>query len=475
MNRLAMQRRGVMAVLAILSVAACVAGGAYEVSVADLCGGEIRDMAVCPTTSAVYAAVSSGLWGSRDLGETWQRLGPGGRSIAVDPKRPNILYSAGQRELFESTDGGKTWTSILKARLGQGSVKVDPAVSDRVLAGGKLSGGTAGLHVSADGGKTWRTVAILGSTHGVRQLSICDVKPSVMYVALMNDGVWKSTDGGQTRRDTHCPDPWDRAVAMSATDPDVVYASGNVSRDGAKTWTPTNTRGAWSIAVHPRHPNVAYFGHVGSPTWMTVNYTTFRQVYGCRGSEYSAGEVEGLAIDGKHDIVYIGGATMRKAAKASTGQAEAIESARGIHAIDFTDMKSTRWAVWISSDSRGIHRSADSVTWCQVILGTRGSDSIRSIAPHPAEPMVAYAGHEHAIFKTVNAADAAITGNTVKAARQGIVVYASAGVRLADNRVNLTQPGQGVPILLNACRAVTIAAKQTGIKEIHKPRASGGN
>src|SRR6184192_3528267 len=71
-----------------------------------------------------------GVYKSTDGGEKWQNVGlKNSRSIArivVDPKKPDVAYVAamgnlwtdgGERGLFKTSDGGKTWKLVLKASL----------------------------------------------------------------------------------------------------------------------------------------------------------------------------------------------------------------------------------------------------------------------------------------------------------------------------------------------------------------------
>src|SRR2546430_8836353 len=95
----------------------------------------------------------NGVYRSNDGGENWQNVGlKDSRAIGrivVDPRKPEVAYVAasghlwadgGERGLFKTTDGGKTWKLILQApspdnaRTGCCDVLIDPGNSETVYA-----------------------------------------------------------------------------------------------------------------------------------------------------------------------------------------------------------------------------------------------------------------------------------------------------------------------------------------------------
>ena len=73
------------------------------------------------------------------------------RSIAVDPVTPQRVYAAGPAGLFRSNDGGLTWEKASTGLTGEPlAVTLDPAT------------------------------------------------PQTVFVVLIDDSVWQSTDGGAT-------------------------------------------------------------------------------------------------------------------------------------------------------------------------------------------------------------------------------------------------------------------------------------
>jgi len=206
----------------------------------------------------------NGVYRSTDGGENWQNVGlKDSREIArvvVDPKKPEVAYVAatghlwadgGERGLFKTTDGGKTWKLILQApaphnaHTGCGDVILDPANPQIVYAalyarqrtpwsfssGPSVTGGedVGGIFKSTNGGASWKKLSdgLPGQT-GRIGLAISASNPKVVMAVVQSyeggtgqltdlrsksGGVFRSEDGGEK---------WTR---MSAMDPRPFYFS----------------------------------------------------------------------------------------------------------------------------------------------------------------------------------------------------------------------------------------------------------
>lgn len=152
-------------------------------------------------------------------------------ALAVAPSDPNIIYiGTGQPEprydvgaglgVFKSTDGGKHWTSLgLENTRYIGSIWVDPRNPNIVLVGaqGHFFGPSPdrGLYRSTDGGKTWSHVLKLGDWTGVVDLGSDPKNPKTLFAAAWEahqypwlsyftpiagpgSAIYKSDDGGLT-------------------------------------------------------------------------------------------------------------------------------------------------------------------------------------------------------------------------------------------------------------------------------------
>jgi photosystem II stability/assembly factor-like uncharacterized protein len=121
-----------------------------------------------------------GIYKSVDAGATWTRMGLENsehiQNILIDPRDSNVVYvsaigplwnAGGDRGLYKTTDGGKTWKAVLTISPDTGvtDVAMDPrnpnvlyaAAYQRRRAVGQLVGGgpESGLYKTTDGGVKW--------------------------------------------------------------------------------------------------------------------------------------------------------------------------------------------------------------------------------------------------------------------------------------------------------------------------------
>ena len=203
--------------------------------------------------------------------------------IALDPKDSNVLWvgtgeNNSQRSVgygdgvYKSEDGGKSFRKVgLEKSEHIGRIVIDPRDSKvvYVAAQGPLwaAGGERGLYKTTDGGKTWKAILAISENTGVTDVVLDPSNPDVVYAAswqrrrhfytLINGGpesaIHKSTDGGATwtkLRSGLPPGDLGRiGLAVSPVDTNVVYAtveaSGNLSgifrsNDRGATWERTN-------------------------------------------------------------------------------------------------------------------------------------------------------------------------------------------------------------------------------------------
>src|SRR5947199_4425151 len=119
--------------------------------------------------------------------------------MVIDPKNPFTVWvgtgeNNSQRSVaygdgvYRSDDGGKTWKNVgLKKSEHIGRIAIDPRNSDVVFvaAQGPLwsSGGERGLYKTTDGGKTWKPVITVSENTGVTDVVIDPSNPDTMYAA----------------------------------------------------------------------------------------------------------------------------------------------------------------------------------------------------------------------------------------------------------------------------------------------------
>ena len=148
--------------------------------------------------------------------------------VTLDPNNPNVVWvgtgeNNAQRSIaygdgvYKSLDGGKSWRHMgLKTSEHIGSILIDPRNSDTVYvaAQGQLwnSGGERGLYKTVDGGKTWERVLEIDEHTGINEVVMDKDNPDILIASsyqrqrrvwtLINGGpgsaIHKSSDGGKT-------------------------------------------------------------------------------------------------------------------------------------------------------------------------------------------------------------------------------------------------------------------------------------
>ena len=180
-------------------------------------------------------------------------------TVAIDPSNPEIVWvGTGENVsgrhvgwgdgVYRSTDGGKTWQQMGLAQSEHiGKILVDPRNGDVVLvaAEGPLwsSGGDRGVYKTQDGGKTWELVLGIDEHTGATDLEFDPSNPDVVYAAAYQrrrhtwgflaggprSGIYKSTDNGKSWRQlkTGLPkgDIGKIGLAVTPADPELVYAT----------------------------------------------------------------------------------------------------------------------------------------------------------------------------------------------------------------------------------------------------------
>ncbi len=231
-----------------------------------------------------HVGYGDGVYRSLDGGRSFQKLGLEKSEhiakILVDPRNSNVVYVAaqgplwspgGERGLYKSTNGGKTWQPILTKGKWTGVTDVvfDPRNPDvlyaathqrhRIVAALINGGPESGIWKTTDGGKTWRELkkGLPTADMGKISLGVSPQKSNVIYATIELagrspanaragvGGFWRSADGGETWRkmsDYLSGGTGPHYYQEIWVDPhrfDVIYqADVNLHRseDGGKTW-----------------------------------------------------------------------------------------------------------------------------------------------------------------------------------------------------------------------------------------------
>ena len=289
----------------------------------------------------LYAGTLSGVWGTKDAGESWRRL-TGDlpevqkiTSLLVDADDPDTVIAGTWRRAYRSADAGRTWAGIFEGMVLDSEVfsltpipgkpgeiwattcgwvyqtkdggakwqRFKDGFEERrtptfaALPDGRLLAGTvAGLHLSADGGRTWRRIGEASLSY--HEIVYHPARPERVIFATEGSGVWVSSDGARTMRRSSRGMTNLRVAALVAAKGETLVAVSHggpisgvyASRDGARTFR---------TEVSPL-PNVLDFAvHAGK-----VYAATERGLFERRGGEWfripelGEGRVEQVLTDG---------------------------------------------------------------------------------------------------------------------------------------------------------------------------------
>ena len=182
-------------------------------------------------------------------GLTFRNIGPfrGGRSVAAAGviQNPQVYYMGSTGGgLWKTEDAGFSWKNISDRQLETGSVgdiavaESDPNViyvgmGEHAIRGVMTTYGD-GVYKSTDGGQTWTHVG-LDKTRHISDVIIHPSNPDVVYVAAQgaahgptpDRGIYKTTDGGQSWEKILFVDEKSGAssLSMDMTNPRILYAA----------------------------------------------------------------------------------------------------------------------------------------------------------------------------------------------------------------------------------------------------------
>ncbi|MGH7652367.1 MAG: VPS10 domain-containing protein [Gemmatimonadaceae bacterium] len=281
----------------------------------------IGDIAVAPSNPDIIwvgtgeannqrsSSWGDGVYKSENAGRTWTNMGLRksehiGR-IIVNPVNPEIVFVAapgplwgagGDRGLFRTTDGGRTWKNVKNIDIHTGFTDVifDPTNPNVIYAASfqrerrpysYVGGGPgSGLWKSIDGGDTWTklTEGLPTGDVGRIGLDVSRSNPNVVYATIETKVTGTGAATGNTEGSVYRSDdygaswqkmgkgfsyPWYMGqIRVDPGNPDRVYFMGvplQVSTDGGRTFQST-ARGAHSdqhaLWIDPTDPNHLIIG-----------------------------------------------------------------------------------------------------------------------------------------------------------------------------------------------------------------------
>ncbi|WP_350289358.1 glycosyl hydrolase [uncultured Croceitalea sp.] len=230
-----------------------------------------------------------GLWKTEDAGQRWKNISDGFfemgsvGAVAVSTFNTNIVY-VGMGEhaprgvmssygdgVYKSTDAGKTWKHMgLKETQHISRIIIHPTNPDivYVAAQGQLYGPNKerGIYKSTDGGKTWKNTLFVNELTGAAELSMDANYPEIMYAAMWEhqrkpnivisggegSGLYKSIDAGETWTEMTEGLPEEKgkmAISVSPANSNKVYAliESDSNKDKGGLFVSKNAGKSWSM------------------------------------------------------------------------------------------------------------------------------------------------------------------------------------------------------------------------------------
>ncbi len=213
--------------------------------------------------------------------------------LAIDPKDSLTIWAGSgennsQRSVswgdgvYKSTDGGKSWKNMGLGKSEHiGKILIDPRDSNVVwvAAQGPLwsAGGDRGLYKTLDGGKTWKKVLDISENTGVSDLAFDPRNPDVVYAVayqrrrhvwtLINggpeSGIHKTRDGGETWTKLSGGLPKEDmgriGIAVAPTAPDTVYATIEATRKTGGFFRSTDGGASWERTIKKVSSSPQYY------------------------------------------------------------------------------------------------------------------------------------------------------------------------------------------------------------------------
>ncbi len=269
-----------------------------------------------------------GLYKSIDAGRTWTNVGLKTSEhiakIIIDPRDSNTVYVAaqgplwapgGDRGLYKTTDGGRTWENILRISENTGITDFvqDPRNPDLIIAASYqrrrhvwtlVNGGPeSALHRSTDGGKSWTKLrsGLPAAEMGRIGLAMSPSDPNVIYTIIeaaeKQGGIFRSTDSGITWQKQNPFDQQAQYYAHLVVDPvdkNRIYVMNvfiQVSDDGGKNLRSLGERykhvDNHAMWIDPKQPDYYLVGCDGgiyesfdrAANWRFINNLPVTQFY----------------------------------------------------------------------------------------------------------------------------------------------------------------------------------------------------
>jgi photosystem II stability/assembly factor-like uncharacterized protein len=438
----------------------------------------IAAVAAAPSSpSTVYAAyhptydgTQSGLFRSTDRGLTWSNVATNLPStlritkLAVHPTSPGVLYIVSGTDLFitnatpslwRSQDGGSTWTRLGQSLGNIWDFALDPVTPQTlyvtVYTGTPRSSWSGSTHKSTDGGATWTQK---GSHTGA--VMVKRDQPQIVWVidpdrdeGTSEQGVWQSTDGGNSWSKKSAMGSWDsgwqvanwayggggygmaKVFGQDLSDPNVIFWTHWQfvfgSFDGGGRFENLFTRevspGWWitrgienvavtGVAISEANPSRMYTGYYdiglwrsldGGASWQTCNHPSYTGAWngngGCSVSiipDPSRADVVFAILGEEADLATVVKSTNAGERSSWTGANGGLPSGF-VYGLSMSKASpSTQRTLFVTSGGDVYRSTDDGASWSSVFNCT----TCRVTAVDPQNGNLVYAGGEGGLWRS---------------------------------------------------------------------------
>jgi photosystem II stability/assembly factor-like uncharacterized protein len=295
------------------------AGATFETVFEDQRVSSIGAVAIAPSDSNVVwvgtgetsnrqnSSWGDGVYRSGDGGKTWRNTGLRESKhvarIVIDPANPDVAYVAalgnlwaagGERGVYKTSDGGRTWTPVLAIDADTGAVDLVMDPSDarvlyaatyqrrRATWGFNGGGPGSGIHKTTDRGLTWTrlTNGLPEGPLGRIGLDVYRKNPRVVYARIEHPregGIYRSDDAGDSWKKMSALNPeipaYFSQIRIDPRDDNRIYVLNvtlRVSDDGGRTFSDNGAQrihpdlhAMWIDPEDPAHLMIGGDGGVG--------------------------------------------------------------------------------------------------------------------------------------------------------------------------------------------------------------------
>jgi photosystem II stability/assembly factor-like uncharacterized protein len=169
-------------------------------------GQSVLSLAQAPSNADVLVAGSlKGVYRSRDHGATWDLISPPAEnplsreiheveSLAIDPRKPEVIYAGTWHLPWKTSDDGAHWRNIKQGVIDDSdvfSIILDPERPSTVYASA-----CSGIYKSENGGELFHKIQGIPSTARRTRVLMQDTRHREVVYAGTTEGLYRTRDGG---------------------------------------------------------------------------------------------------------------------------------------------------------------------------------------------------------------------------------------------------------------------------------------